>query len=151
MRPNAVYGVIALLSVIAIAFSAILLVEKTQNNQALNNICGALNGQCEQVQGSPYGQTFGINNPIIGIAAFTLLLILALVQLARSIRLVEYSVLFGCVVAGIVSLRFLYLQEFVLHMYCAFCLVVDGISLALMILALIRVFRKKKALEGTTN
>ena len=139
------YLLILVISFIAFIFSIIILAEKTSYAPAVNNFCSALSPQsrCEAVQKSVYGKTFGIDNPYFGIVGFIILMILSFkeflnknkVSNVRNIR--NFFIISGSIIAGFVALWFVYVQKFLLNIFCILCVVVDVSSLILMIIAII--------------
>ena len=115
------YLLILVISFIAFIFSIIILAEKTSYAPAVNNFCSALSPQsrCEAVQKSVYGKTFGIDK----------------VSNVRNIR--NFFIISGSIIAGFVALWFVYVQKFLLNIFCILCVVVDVSSLILMIIAII--------------
>ena len=87
-------------------------------------ICTPLEG-CNTVQTSSYAKSFGIENSYIGIAIFSLMSFMTYSHIKKpqphKKTLINLGVFFGTLIA----LYFLYLQQFVLHAYCKYCLVVD--------------------------
>jgi uncharacterized membrane protein len=130
-----VHVVIAILAFIALAFSVMIEVEK-QGLSGVGAVCTAVKSDCAEVQGSAYGKTLGIDNPYYGMVGFSLLIILSLWQYTRPKRWRFYLIAAGVFLAGLVALWFLYLQAFVLSMYCVYCLFVDVIALVLVVLAM---------------
>jgi uncharacterized membrane protein len=130
-----VYLGIVILSIIALAFSIIILIQKTSYNPAIDNFCTALNSQsqCEAVQQSLYAKTFGIDNPWFGIFGFVLLIIFAGLNYLKENRARTRLIAAGGVFAGALALYFLYLQSFILKQYCVFCVIVDLISVILLL------------------
>jgi uncharacterized membrane protein len=84
--------------------------------------CGS--GGCETVQLSPYSRFGGVEVAAIGVAGYFLLLVLTLVSLqsryARSVRLVNGLVLLSGA-AVLFTLYLKYLELFVIHAICRWC------------------------------
>lgn len=137
-----IYIMFAALSVIAIIFSIIILVQKTSTDTAVNNICSAISpsSQCEVVQNSKYGKILGIDNPWYGIIGFSILAVLAVMQYYSDNKYRRYLIAIGSLIAGMLALWFLYLQRFVLQAYCIFCIFVDIISIIMLGLAVYILF-----------
>lgn len=97
-------------------------------------ICTQLEG-CNAVQTSIYAKTFGISNSYYGIVIFILMSLLILLYIRKPNKNTKFLIHMGVFVGTLVSLYFLYLQQFVIHAYCKYCLVIDiGMILALIIL-----------------
>jgi len=126
--------------------------QKTLNTELAKtsiNPCFIGNGGCATVQTSIYANTFGISNPLYGVVVFTILAILfALLlvsvwnhDLAATLRRAKggfdfvLSLLLGA--GALFSLWLLFVQFFLLHATCIFCLWTDGIMISMAILYLI--------------
>ncbi len=112
------YKIILILLTIALASSIILSLDKT------STFCNTGSG-CETVQTSQYAYTFGIKNSEYGIVIFAILIATTLAQLHKRTDRKYKFLAMGLLIGSIVSLWFIYLQVFVIHAYCEFCLVVD--------------------------
>jgi uncharacterized membrane protein len=143
-----IYGSIMIISIICLIFAVIIQVQKL-DSASLDNICYTISpdSKCDVVQNSVYAKTFGIDNPFYGMAGFSVLAILSLLQLKRDDILRKATIMIGSIIAGIVAIWFLYVQKFILNAYCIFCVVVDVLSLILLGLAIymvIDILNKKK-------
>jgi uncharacterized membrane protein len=128
-----IYIVIAVIAIICLMLSMIIYFEKDSYEKKQPTFCSAITGNngCETVQTSSYGRILGVSNPIYGIIGFTLLAILALMNTIKDNIIAKGSIIFGSTIAGIVASWFLYVQTFILHTYCIFCVIVDILSLTL--------------------
>ena len=126
--------------------------QKTLNTEIAKtsvNPCFIGNGGCATVQTSIYANTFGVSNPVYGMFVFTILAIIFALLLvgvwhldtARIIRKVKGGVeiiLSGLLAGGsLFSLWLLFVQFFLLHATCIFCLWTDAIMIIMGILYLI--------------
>lgn len=99
-------------------------------------MCYGVNG-CDDVQTSKYAQTFGVKNGFYGMAAFAVMMFLSYLQIHEPDKRRAKLIFWLSIVGSLVALRFLYIQAFILHAYCTFCLVVDiGVILATLTLIL---------------
>jgi uncharacterized membrane protein len=139
------YLLITFLAFICIILSLVIYLQKVSNNSSINNICTALNSQsqCETVQSSSYGKIFGIDNPIFGLVGFTALMILSWMYYRTGDKLARTLTFLGIFISGMIAIWFLYIQAFILHAYCIFCVIVDIISISLMMLVIILLIKKK--------
>ena len=87
-------------------------------------ICTPLEG-CNAVQTSVYAKTLGIENSYFGIAIFGLMSFMIWSHIRKPHKHKKSIINFGVFIGAMVSLYFLYLQRFVLHASCKYCLVVD--------------------------
>lgn len=81
-------------------------------------------GECDVVNASRYSVLFGIPLALYGVIGFGLILLIALFG-KRTLIVAEYVdlMLFGLSLAGFLfSLYLTYLEAFVLHAYCQWCL-----------------------------
>ncbi len=137
-RLRYVYFAIIGLSLIALVFSIIILIQKTtEYSPAIDSFCSALNSQsqCDAVQASKYGKILGIDNPWFGIFGFSALMIFAGLQSLRESKLLRRLIVAGGIISGAMALYFLHLQAFIIGQYCIFCVIVDIISIILMSLS----------------
>lgn len=129
-----IYLGVIFLSLIALIFSVIILIQKTSYSPVIDNFCSALNSQsqCNAVQGSVYGKILGIDNPWFGIFGFALLIIFAGLSMLKENKILRRLIVAGGIVSGTLAIYFLYLQAFVIGQYCVFCVIVDIISIILL-------------------
>jgi len=127
---------IIILSLIALIFSTIILIQKTSYSPNIDNFCSALDSQseCEAVQGSAYGKILGIDNPWFGIFGFALLMIFAGFNMQKENKILTRLIVAAGIVSGSLATYFLYLQAFVIGQYCIFCVIVDIISIILLVI-----------------
>jgi len=128
-----IYAVILLISILCIILSITIQIEKKQYELNQVGICSAITGNngCEAVQTSAYSSMGGIDNPIYGMIGFSLLAIFSMILLYKDVKILKYMIIIGSLTAGTLASWFLYLQAFVLHRYCIFCVIVDISSLVL--------------------
>jgi uncharacterized membrane protein len=151
------YWIMAALCLLAVIFSGIILAQERGRAKptptpdifltGVQSVCTVTKSNCEAVQESIYGKTFGIENAYLGIGGFLLMLALIVAYLASNKRLFRIPILSGALIGGCLSLRFLYLQAFVLKQYCIFCVIVDVLSTAVLVLGIIiaaRIFSNGK-------
>lgn len=87
--------------------------------------CGGVQTTCYAVQISQYEKTLGINNSYFGLIAFTILAILALLQIKNPSKYKKKIITFGLFIGSFFAIYFLYIQFFILEALCKYCLVVD--------------------------
>ena len=112
------YKIFLLIFVIGLISSIILF----SNSQT--GICNPGKG-CDVVNSSAYGSTFGIKNSVYGIFIFSFMILLTLFHIYKQNRHTRRIIHSAIILGSIVSIYFLYLQIFVLKVYCEFCLLVD--------------------------
>lgn len=111
---------------------------------ALPVACSILEG-CDKVLTSPYAAWWGVPVALIGVAYyFTLLTLAAGFLFAGRIALFRFASLLT-LIGFAASLWFLYLQLFVIHALCLYCLVSTAVSTLLFILGLyaVKIIGKK--------
>ena len=94
-----------------------------------NSVCGAAQG-CSTVLGSKYAVIAGIPTAVLGVIAYFLAFsaaTLAAFGYARAQILLNLLV----AIMFVVTLWFLYLQAFVLHAFCPFCLFSAAVTFCL--------------------
>ena len=96
---------------------------------------------CDIVQASSYATTLGIKNSVYGVFIFLILLFITVLQTQKKDKFKENIINAGIVLGSIVALYFLYIQHFILHAYCRYCLIVD-FSLVLSLAVLLITWRK---------
>jgi uncharacterized membrane protein/predicted DsbA family dithiol-disulfide isomerase len=86
-------------------------------------------GGCDIVRQSEYAQVLGVKTPVLGVVFFVGVLLLALWPARR--------LLLAWAGAGaLAALVFVAVQAFVLHAFCKFCMVADGSTIALFVVAI---------------
>ena len=138
---------IGLAAFVALVVSVIIFHQETAvvQNPFLNNVCAVTRSNCQAVQESIYGNVFGIDNAVIGMVGYSLLLLSLLIWIVTRRAEIQWIVLLGSLIAGLMSLRFLYLQAFVLKEYCIFCVAADSMGVILLALGITALARAKKA------
>ncbi len=92
----------------------------------------SLVGGCDIVHDCCYNYTFGIQNSYFGVGAFLFLSIFTLFQIKKPTKIKRDIIYFGIILGSLVSLWFIYLQQFVIEAYCQYCLITDiGVLIAL--------------------
>ncbi|HTZ41593.1 MAG TPA: vitamin K epoxide reductase family protein [Candidatus Omnitrophota bacterium] len=100
----------------------------------LSLLCTPLEG-CNAVQNSSYAQTFGIHNSYFGIAIFALMSFVTFMHIMKPNKSRASFIKIGIFTGTLISLYFIFLQQFVIHAYCKYCLIIDiGMLVALIIM-----------------
>jgi uncharacterized membrane protein len=117
-RPSLVlYWTLAAIALFGLADATYLTVAHLTGDDA---VCGSSLG-CSTVLGSAYAAIRGIPTAAFGVVAYFIVFSLAILAAFGYARMRAYlMVLVGLMFAA--SLYFLYLQAFVLHAFCPFCL-----------------------------
>ncbi len=124
------YKTILVIFIIAFISSTLLVFKAPCDTQ---NTCGAVK--------IPYDFIKGINNGYFGMLIFGFLALVTFSHIKNPRKRKKAIIHAGLVIGSVVSLYFLYLQQFVFNAYCKYCLVIDfGILFGL----LIAVFTWKK-------
>jgi uncharacterized membrane protein len=87
-------------------------------------ICTPLEG-CNTVQNSMYARTLGIENSYFGILIFSLMSLMIYSHIKKPHKHKKSIINLGVFFGTMIALYFLYLQQFILHAFCKYCLVVD--------------------------
>ena len=116
-RPAILYGVIALVSLIGLADSIYLTVEHLSGRSVR---CTITSG-CSEVLSSPYATVRGF--PVAGLGALAYFVVFSLATLAAfGYRIVNNLLTLIVAAMFLTTLWLLYLQAFVIHHFCQFCL-----------------------------
>ena len=123
------YGVAALLSLFGLADALYLTIEHITGQSVR---CTIVHG-CSEVLSSPYAVVAGIPLAVIGAAAY--FAVFSLATLAAFGYRIAGILLTPLVVAMfLVSLWLIYLQAFVIHEFCQYCLFSAAITVALLVI-----------------
>ncbi len=101
--------------------------------------CGGVETTCYAVQTSQYEKTLGMHNSILGLIAFSTLLVFSLSYLKNPKKYKKQIIILGILIGSIFAIYFLYLQFFVINAICKYCMIIDIGAL----LSLIMVFTLK--------
>jgi len=112
-----VYWVVAVIALLGLADATFLTVAHLTGDDA---VCGSFAG-CSAVLGSAYATIKGLPTAAFGAVAYFTVFSLAILTAFGYARLKSLLVLMVAAMF-IASLYFLYLQAFVLHAFCPFCL-----------------------------
>ena len=121
MNKKTSFIVMVSLLIVALACSVILFVVPTEAACSV----GVGESSCLIVQTSQYETTFGINNALIGIVAFSVLLFLLFLEKFQKKKWQRLLIRIGLVLGSIYAIYFLVIQFFILHAICKYCIVID--------------------------
>ena len=108
--------------------------------------CGT--GNCETVQASKWAVFLGIPVPVLGLAGYGALLIVALIGLNpvyRYNRVIGLALFVFADAGFIFSLYLTYLEEFVIHAWCRWCIASAILATLIWIAALFELPRLRRA------
>ncbi len=137
----------ALLSLLGLLVSAYLYLYKIGRIGTL--ACGS--GGCETVQTSAWSRFAGVEVALIGVLGYAALLLVSLVSLQPGLagRRWPAVVLAGLAAMGVCFTAYLtYLEVFVIHAICRWCLGSAGIILSIFIAAVLELRRSTGAQAG---
>jgi uncharacterized membrane protein len=100
-------------------------------------VCGT--GGCETVQNSPWAVQLGVPVPVLGVAGYGAMLVLALLGLQPSLvraRPVSVLLLVGGIIAFVFTAYLTYLEAYVIHAWCRWCLASAAVSVAMLLAVL---------------
>ncbi|MBU1501214.1 MAG: hypothetical protein KJ905_00370 [Nanoarchaeota archaeon] len=117
------YKILLVLFIISFLSSFMLSIAH-QTDLAFCDISSEDNG-CGAVYNSTYGEVLGIQNSHIGVVVFFILAILSAYQIKRPTEQRREIIHTGTIIGSFVAIYFLYLQKFILQVYCKYCLIVD--------------------------
>ncbi|MBI3334159.1 vitamin K epoxide reductase family protein [Candidatus Pacearchaeota archaeon] len=124
------YGILLVIFILCLISSAVLAIQEEPL------LCKGGESGCSAVTTSPYAYTFGIKNSQFGVAIFLFLSALTFLQLKKPTKIQRRIIYVGIIIGAAFAFYFLYLQQFVLHAYCVYCLVVDTLMLISLIILL---------------
>jgi len=124
------YKILLILFVISLAFSILLAVTPTEK------LCGDETSSCSIVQNSEYKQTLGINNAIIGIITFSILIIITIFHILKPRRKTKTILAITLLFSTIATLHFIYLQLFIIKALCPYCMIIDTSTILALIILL---------------
>ncbi len=110
-------------------------------------VCGL--GDCERVQSSPYSRIGSLPVAALGVVGYLVLMVLAFLGLQPSLgrsRVVPVGLLGGGVLGVGFSLYLTYLEAFVIHAWCQWCVT----SALLMLLAFLASLPELRRIGGST-
>jgi uncharacterized membrane protein len=137
------YLVIIFLSLVGL-IASVMIYQLHAGSDVAGGFCDALGdrNQCDLVGASPYAKLiFGIDNSIFGLIGFSVLIFLAAYQYFRPTLLYRRLIFAGAVFSSVLAVVFLALQEFVIHAYCAYCVIVDIASIMMLIIMLVDYYK----------
>jgi uncharacterized membrane protein len=129
---------LGVLAVIGLAISAYL---TWVHFEGIAPVCAGGSHGCETVQSSRYAELAGIPVPVLGLMGYALLFVSALL---RS-EIGAYLGLLVALVGTIFSAYLTYLELFVIHAICQWCVASALVMLASLICALVRTWRLAEA------
>jgi uncharacterized membrane protein len=104
--------------------------------------CGGSSG-CEEVKNSPYANILGIPLPVLGLASYSVLLVLVILQVwfaVKSEQWTSYTALaiFGISLVGVLYSAYLtYIELYVIYAICRWCVASAVIMAAFFILSIL--------------
>ncbi|MFH0808759.1 MAG: vitamin K epoxide reductase family protein [archaeon] len=122
------YKILLTLFTISLVFSILLAVTPT------DQLCGEETSSCSIVQNSDYTNTLGINNAILGITAFTILIITTLLHIKYPKRKTKIFLAITLLFSTIGAIHFIYLQLFIIKALCPYCMTIDIATIAALII-----------------
>ena len=96
----------------------------------LTELCGGSNSGCTAVENSGYKQTLGVENSLLGIITFVILIAITLSQILTPHKNKELIINLGTIAIAIAGVYFISLQFVIIKATCRYCMVVDLISIA---------------------
>ena len=134
----------ALLSLVGLFISAYLYLYKL--GKIGNLACGT--GGCETVQWSPWSQVAGIEVSLVGVLGYAGLVLLSLAALQAGLTKQRWPGVLLAVLAGVgvlFTLYLTYLELFVIHAVCRWCVASGVVIVAIFVASLLDVRRLARA------
>lgn len=129
-----------LLAIAGLGVSAYLMWGYTAEGAEL--ACGGSSG-CEEVKESPYSSILGIPLPVLGLGAYSVLLLLVVLQVWFSVNNEQWAsytalAIFGISLVGVLYSAYLtYIELFVIYAICRWCVASAVIMAAFFILSIL--------------
>ena len=108
-----------------------------------NLYCGGAHG-CADVQNSPYSEVFGIPISVIGLLGYVVLLVLSLLRghVDPEVEFYLPVLSFGTALIGVLYSAYLtYLEAFVIHAWCYWCVTSALIITAIWVLTIVDLWK----------
>ena len=115
------YKILLILFIISLIGSCLL----AYNGHNASEICDPNAHGCSTVSMSEYSSTFGIDNNYYGILIFLFMSTLTYFHIKNPKKRKSLIIKTGVTIGAIISLYFIYLQQFIIQAWCKYCLVVD--------------------------
>ena len=134
----------ALLSLVGLFISAYLYLYKL--GKIGNLACGT--GGCETVQWSPWSQVAGIEVSLVGVLGYAGLVLLSLAALQAGLTKQRWPGVLLAVLAGVgvlFTLYLTYLELFVIHAVCRWCVASGVVIVAIFVASLLDIRRLARA------
>lgn len=110
--------------------------------------CSIVTG-CDRVLSSAYASIAGIPVALLGVFFYSAVILVSLALVHRE-RTWALRLLFGLGSLGLLaSIRFFYLQAFVLEAFCTYCLVSGAVTVLIFLFAIL--YNKRRAHEALTG
>src|ERR1044072_6289491 len=138
-RVNVLYLIIVLLSLAGLADAIYLTVEHITGQSVRCTIVAG----CSEVLSSSYAVVGGYPLASIGALAYFTVFSLAILALF-GYRIASQLLIFLVLAMCLVSLWLIYLQAFVIHAFCQFCLLSAAVTIALTVIVLFAVISRRK-------
>jgi uncharacterized membrane protein len=126
-RPILIGGSFSLFSFVGLLDSAYVAL-KSLNDSIIP--CHVTQG-CEEVLNSPYARIGGYSIAWLGVAYYAVMCLAGVFVTSGYSRLLRYSMVPACM-AFLFTLLLIYLQAFVLHAYCEYCLMSASMSILIL-------------------
>lgn len=139
--------IILILVLISLLFSLLIEYQSYKESKILDNICTATGSSCNSVQNSDYGRILGVKVAHIGVAAFSIFLIIVILQILTPTKWTKFITVAGAGIASVMGIYFIYTQAFVLHHYCIYCLIIDSSSILILITTLIYFYKENSVVN----
>jgi uncharacterized membrane protein len=128
------------LAFIGMLDSVYLLIYKISKNNAM---CLG-NGDCSTVNASRYSEIYGIPVSLLGILAYLAIMALLFLELRKIISRENSTLLvFGLSLVGVIFSSYLtYVEFYVIHAVCPFCIISAIVIALIFVISIIRLFQE---------
>jgi uncharacterized membrane protein len=110
-------------------FTLIIIISAILTFVPLEQACKSTTNSCSIVQTSKYEKTLGIENSYLGLIAFIILFMLTASQIKKPTKKKRILITTGAIIGTVFAIYFLYIQFFILHATCPYCLIADSATI----------------------
>jgi len=128
-----------ILTVLGVLDSTYLLIYKISNNKAM--CLGS--GECSTVNASRYSEINGIPISLLGIIAYLLILALLILEIRKNLSSDNSNLMvFGISLVGVLFSAYLtYIELFVIHAVCPFCVISAIVITLIFIISIVKLVK----------
>ncbi len=101
----------------------------TWKHQKKEKLVCPVGDSCDKVVESKWSNLLGIRNEVLGVMYYTFIFLLGIINLFLTIPYFQYSLIIFSLVALLFSTALIYIQRYIIKIYCFYCLLSALITL----------------------